>query len=118
MKVDSVNLTGAEILVTFNVENPNVFSLPPVKIDYEYLINRSSFLKSSMQTAGPIAASSVTPVNIRFPVNYADVLRTFQTLFSSSEVSTLFYLAADFGVPAFSDGEAFRHEIPGTLPLL
>ena len=116
MKIDSMDLTKAEVLVTLNMENPNVFSLPPVKIAYDYQVNRNSFIKSSMETEGPLAASSVTPVSIRFPVNYADLYRSFQSLLTSSEVPSSFTMTADFGIPAFND--AFNLEIPGTLPLI
>jgi len=117
MKIDSVNLTRAEILVTVNVENPNAFQLPPPKIAYEFLVNRNSFIKSSMETAGSLAASSVTPVSIRFSVNYADLYRSFQSLSNLSEVPSLLQLIPDFGVPAFNS-ETFRLEIPGSLPLI
>jgi len=117
MKIDSMDLTKAEILVTVNVENPNVFQLPPPKIAYEYMVNRSSFIKSSVETARPLAASSVTPVSIRFSVNYADLYRSIQSLPNLSEVPSLLQLITDFGVPALNS-ETFRLEIPGSLPLL
>ena len=116
MRVESMDLTKAEILVTANVDNPNSFDFPPVKISYDYMVNRNSFIKGSTETASPVSASSTTPINFRFPVNYADLYRSFQSL-SSGEVPTVLSLTLDFGTTVFGN-DTFRIEIPGTLPLV
>ena len=117
MKVDSMDFTKAEILVTANINNPNAFDFPPAKIEYEYLLNRNPFLTGSTQTDRPIAASSVTPISFRLSVNYADLNRTLQTLQNATNVPSLLYLTVDFGIPIFGE-DAFRFEVPGSLPML
>jgi LEA14-like dessication related protein len=117
MSIGTVDFTKAEILVTVNVENPNAFELPPFTIAYDYLVNRNSFINSSIETAAPLAAAAVTPVIIRLSVNYADLFRNFQSLLNSGEVPSLISLTGNFGIPAFS-GENFNMQIPSSLPLL
>ena len=116
MRIDSMDLSKAEILVTANIENPNTIEMPKVKVTWDYLVNRNSFLKGSTETPGPLAASSVTPVNFRFSVNYADLYRSFQSLQNISEVPTLLNMTFDFGIIVFGS-DTFKIEVPGTLPL-
>ena len=45
MKIGNINSSRAEIVVTINVENPNVFEIPPPTITYDYHLNRNSFIR-------------------------------------------------------------------------
>jgi LEA14-like dessication related protein len=117
MKIDKLDFTKAEVLVTFNVENPNVFELPALQMNYDYLVNRNSFIKSTIETGGPLAAAAVTPVAIRLAVNYANLYQSFQSLRNSHESPSLLALAGAVAIPAF-DGDLLNLDIPGTLPLL
>jgi LEA14-like dessication related protein len=116
MRIDRADLTRVEILASVNVENPNVFELPPPRIAYDYFVNRNSFIKGTIETPGPLAASSVTPVTFRLIVTYVDLLRTFSNLSSLSEIPSLLNMTFDFAMPVFS-GEPFSLQVPGTLPL-
>jgi len=115
MKIDSRDTTKAEILVSVNVENPNVFDLPPLTIKYDYQLNRNSFLKGETKSA-TLAAGVVTPVVFRLSVRYADLFKSFVSLVSSREVSSSIFLTGDFGIPAFS-GETFSLSNSISLPL-
>ena len=117
MRFDSLDFTKADILVSFNVENPNPVDLPPFSFVYNYFVDRNSFIQSSVENNAPLAAAAITPVVIRLSVNYANLYRTFQTLLNSGEAPSLISLSGDFGIPAFS-GDAFKLDIPGSLPLL
>jgi LEA14-like dessication related protein len=117
MKIDRLDFTRAELLFTVNVENPNPFDLPSPQMAYDYLVNRNSVIKSSVETAAPLAAASVTPVAVRLAVNYADLYRSFQSLINLGEAPSLFSMRSDFSIPAFAD-DTFLTEITGSLPLL
>jgi LEA14-like dessication related protein len=116
MKIDKLDFTKAELLITFNVENPNTFELPALQMAYDYLVNRNSFIKSSIETGAVLAAGAVTPVVIRLAVNYANLYQSFQALRNSSEAPSLLALAGAIAIPAFAD-ETLNLEIPGSLPL-
>jgi len=106
----------AELLVSINVENPNVFQLPSPKISYDYSLNRNSFIKGVVESDKPLAPSSTTPFNFRLVVTFADLFRSFASLITAREVTSLLNLTCDFGIPIFS-GDSIKLEIPGTLPL-
>lgn len=116
MRVERADLTKVEILASLNVENPNAFELPPPSLAYDYLVNRNSFLKGTVTTPGPLAASSVTPVAFRLTVTYADLFRSFSSLSSLREIPSMLNMTCNFAMPVFS-GETFSLQIPGTLPL-
>jgi LEA14-like dessication related protein len=115
IRIESRDSTKVEILVTVNVENPNVFELPSFKIEYDYRLNRNSFIKGETGSAA-IAAGAVTPVVFRLSVHYSDLFRSFASLIGSREVSGSISLFGDFGIPVFS-GETFNLSTSGTLPL-
>jgi LEA14-like dessication related protein len=116
LRLENASLTGAEIVFTVNVDNPNAFALPSPKIDYDFQLNRASFIKGRVDNSGPIAAYAVTPVSFRMIVNYADLFRNFSALRASPQVQSLLLFRCDFDIPVFS-GEALRLEIPWNLPL-
>ena len=114
LRIDRMDLSGAEIVVSVNVDNPNVFALPPPRISYDLLVNRASFVQNQMEAAAPLAASSSTPVSFRTTIDYASVLRGFVGSLTAGEVPIQFNLDFDFAIPFFS-GQSLQ--IPGTLPL-
>ena len=116
MRVESSDLSGVRILVSINVENPNIFDLPPPSLTMEYSLNNTPFFSSGMEINEPLRARSITPVVFRFSVNFADVFLRFINLRNLREVSSQLSLSFDFGVPAFA-GQRFNLQIPGTLPL-
>jgi len=116
INLDRRDSTRAELVVSINIENPNVFELPSPKINYDYSLNRSSFIKGIVESGAPLAPSSTTPLTFRLIVTYADLLRSFASLITAREVSSLLNLSCDFGIPVFS-GDTFKLELPGTLPL-
>jgi len=116
MRVENSDLSGVTILVSVNVENPNIFDLPPPRLSMEYSLNNSPFFSSTMETESPLRAGSVTPIAFRFSVRFADVFLRFINLRNLREVSSQLSLSFDFATPAFL-GEQFNLRIPGTLPL-
>ena len=116
MRVDSVDLNGAQIAVSVNIENPNNFPLPTPKFTIDYLVNGNSFITGTMEGRGPIPASGSSPLVFGFPVRYLDLLRRFQNLGNLREAPTMLNLTFDFGIPFFAN-EPFVLQIPGNLPL-
>jgi len=117
MRMENANTTRAEINVTVNVENPNPFELPMPKIEYDYQLNRVSFIKGNLENEGTLAANKVTPVTFKLIVNYADLFRNFSSLLNAFQTNSLLIVTCDYGLPALSS-EPQRFEVSGTLPVL
>jgi LEA14-like dessication related protein len=116
MVMDNVGNSKTEILVTVNVENPNVFEIPSPKFSYDYQLSKKSFIWGIAENKAPLAPNSVTPVQFRLIVNYADFYRSFSNVAYTREAGSLLVLTCDFGIPVFS-GESRRFEIPGSFPI-
>jgi len=117
MRMENANTTRAEINVTVNVENPNPFELPMPKIEYDYQLNKNSFIKGNLENEGTLAANKVTPVTFKLIVNYADLFRNFSSLLNAFQTNSLLIITCDYGLPALSS-EPQRFEVSGTLPVL
>jgi len=116
MSLSTSDATRAELVVSMNLENPNSFPVPAPKITYDYMINRSSFIKGTVENERPLAARATTPVNFRIQVSYTDLIRSFATLITASSVATTLNYSLDFGVPGFNWND-FASAIPFTLPI-
>jgi LEA14-like dessication related protein len=116
MVMDNVGNSKTEILVTVNVENPNVFEIPSPKFSYDYQLSKKSFIWGIAENKAPLAPNSVTPVQFRLIVNYADFYRSFSNVAYTREAGSLLVLTCDFGIPVFG-GEIRRFEIPGSFPI-
>jgi hypothetical protein len=116
IRLGNVDTTRAEVLVTMNFENPNAFPLPAPKITYDYMINRNSFIRGTVDNEGPLAAQAITPINIRMQVTYSDLFRSFASLLTAREVATSFNFTYDFGFPEFG-WSALNSSLPLTLPI-
>jgi len=117
MRMEKADTTRAEINVTVNVENPNPFELPIPRIEYEYQLNKNSFIKGNLENEGALAANKVTPVTFKLIINYADLFRNFPSLLSAFQANSLLIITCDYRLPALSR-EPERFEVSGTLPVL
>jgi len=117
MRMERADTTRAEINVTINVENPNPFELPMPKIEYDYRLNRNSFIKGNLENEGTLAANKVTPVTFKLIVNYADLFRNFASLLNAFQADSLLVITCDYGLPSLSSRPQ-SFEVSGTLPVL
>jgi len=119
MRIGTIDSNRAEIVVTINVENPNVFEILPPIITYDYHLNRNSFIRGIIESENPLAASSVTPVVFRLFVSYSDLYRSYRHLRSSNltEIPSFLTMTCDYENPDFT-WEILKFELADTLPLI
>ena len=121
MRVSKIDFAGAELAWDINVENPNGFSIPFPKLNWDYGVSGVSVLKSSLGGAGVIAANAAGAALINVSVPYADVFRVVDSSRSSGEVSSNLSVDIDSseGYPlVLLEGIKNMLEVPGTLPIL
>jgi LEA14-like dessication related protein len=116
-KIEGLDFTGADILCSVDIYNPNVFSIPFPGINYIYAVRGNNFVTSTVVHPGPLAAEALTPVLIRLRVVYSDLYRNFSAMRSVGEAPCLFSLNSRLTLPGY-ENETFSLEIPGNLPLL
>lgn len=116
MKINTVNLSGVEFAITLNIENPNAFTLPAPKINFDYKVNNIMLLRNTFENRSSLNANSITPVIFGIQVLYSDLFRVIPALRTSSSVSGELDMTFDFGIPAFKD-EIVKLLLPGNLPL-
>jgi len=116
MNIINVSSSRVEILVTINIENPNIFELPSPVISYDYSLDTISYIKGVVESDKPLAASSVTPLNFFLWVTYTDLYRNMRLPVSAREISSLLNLSCSLECPVLGT-ESFNWLISGTLPL-
>jgi LEA14-like dessication related protein len=114
MRAEKADAAMVEWYVSVNVENPNPFELPPLKIAFNYQVENRVILKNTLPGRGRLAASSVTPVVFGLAVYYVDLFRVLPELRASTGAQSRLDITFDFGVPAFS-GEDFSLHIPAVI---
>jgi LEA14-like dessication related protein len=119
ISIDKIDFSGISLNCLMNVENPNFFEIPFPEMDWDYSVNKNSFIKSSVAAgAGSVGANSVVPVNIKLDVDYTELYKTFQSLFTVGEADGVLALTSGLSeVPAFA-GEEQSLEVTNKIPLL
>jgi len=110
------NSTRAELVVSMNFENPNAFPVPAPKINYDYRINNNSFIRGTVDNQAPLAANTTSTISTRIQVTYTDLIRSFATLATASQVSSSFNFSCDFGLAQYG-WTVLNSALPFTLPL-
>ena len=123
IKISKIDFTGVELACGINIDNPNRFPIPFPKIEWNYDVNGVPLLKSSLASAGEIAAGAAGAALVSVSVSYADVLKAVGSLVNQGEAKTNLSLETGFPVPlpdgtAITDGLKSMLQIPGTLPIL
>jgi LEA14-like dessication related protein len=118
INIDKIDFSGIDLVAAVNLENPNVFEIPAPAMNFDYSVNKSSLLKSSVETDGPLAANGVSPVKMRLSLKYADLYKGAQSLTSVGEAAGLLALTGALAaVPALAE-EKLSLDVANTLPLL
>ena len=122
IKISKIDFSGIELACPINVENPNAFSIPFPKLDWNYDVNGVPVVKSSFAGAGAIAAGAAGAALVNVSVAYADIFRVVDSARNSGEAKGNLSLALnskDMGFPesAVGSGNSVL-DIPGIIPIL
>ncbi|MDR3174602.1 MAG: LEA type 2 family protein [Treponema sp.] len=117
MRIERLDFSGADIVCSVDIDNPNAFPLPFPQIDYNYAVRNNSFITGTVESPGSLAAGARTPAEIRLQVVFSDLYRSIPSLRTVGEAGSLLSLSSLVSLPGFEE-EKFSLEIPGSLPLL
>jgi LEA14-like dessication related protein len=99
-----------------NVENPNSFSIPFPRMEWELFVNENSFVSGEIRSGTALRARKSTVVDIPLSVNYTDLYNSFRSLKNAGEAAYVLTLGLTFPVPVLAE-KTFRLEFSGSLPL-
>ena len=114
--IAGIGLTGVNLIALVDVENPNSFSLPMPKIDWELFINNSSFTNGVLENDQTIKSKEKVTLSIPVNISYDRLLRTFSSLGGAKETAYNIAMNLRFPIPLLEQ-KVFKRDYSGVLPL-
>jgi LEA14-like dessication related protein len=116
-EITALDFEGMDILCSLSVDNPNPFSIPFPRIDYDFDVRNNNFISGTVEHPDTLAAGGPTAVDIRLRVVYSELYRSFSALKNLGEAACLLSVDSSVSLPGFGE-ERLLMEIPGIVPLL
>lgn len=95
-RIVNTDLTAADLLLEFEVENPNGLALVLDAVDYRLRVNDEPFLDGRRSERTEIAARGESRFELPLTLRYADVLRVVQSFRGEGARKPRYQLDADF----------------------
>jgi LEA14-like dessication related protein len=117
VELAEIDVRGIDMIVHVNVDNPNAFSLPLPRLEWELLINENSFISGTVQSGDrSLKARGTTVVDLPLRLGYTELYNSFRSLKDSGEAAYALALDLSFPLPALAE-KPFHLEFSGSLPL-
>ncbi|MDR1211650.1 MAG: LEA type 2 family protein [Spirochaetaceae bacterium] len=117
LAISGISFEGVALLAKVNVENPNAFSIPFPRVDWNFFVNEHSFLAGTIKENLNIAGRAISVMDIPFTVSYKELAAVAGSLMDHDEAACLLRLSAVFPVP-FLEDRPFTREAGINIPLL
>ena len=118
VEIAGISFSDIKLLCKVNVENPNSISIPFPDIDWEFFVNKNSFVKGQLsgdQQSIKARRSNVVDVLVSF--TYVDFFNTFSSLRGSEQADFKVALGIKYDFPILGEKKwDFEHE--GVFPVL
>ena len=118
VELAGISFSDIKLLAKVNVENPNSISIPFPDIDWEFFVDKNSFIKGQLggnQQSIKARRSNIVDVLISF--TYVDFFNTFASLKGREQANFAIALAAKYDFPVLGELKwNFDHE--GVFPVL
>ncbi len=82
INIKSLGLTGADVEIGLNLNNPNAFGIDIRDLGYDLIINGKHWLKSQETKTISLAESATSQVNVPLHLNFLDMGRTLAEMLS------------------------------------
>ena len=109
-------LTGVDLVFDIKVENPNKFSIPFPKLNWNFEVGGEPLVRNSFTGTQTIAAETTGAAAINVSVAYADIIRSVIGL-RNNEAPFRLNVDMESPIPSLSS-LSNALVIPGTLPIL
>ena len=115
--ITGINLSGVNMLVHVDVENPNSITIPLPRIDWEVFINGSSFVKGAISNDKSLTGQQTTTIDLPLSVGYEGLYNTVTSVVSANEAAYDIALAVTFNIPVLGE-KVYRLKHSGILPMI
>ena len=105
-----------DLLLEIDVVNPNKFSLDLDGYNYDFIINKTSFVKGKQQEIQSIKANGNSRFQVPIELKFKNLYNTFQSLSKKDSVDYDVLLGFDFDLPVVGK-TTFSVNDSGSLPL-
>jgi LEA14-like dessication related protein len=85
LKLDQLNLSGADLTLSVDIDNPNTFGFDLNKLTYDFLIAGNSWAKGTTSKLNKVAAGKKQTVAIPVKVNFLEMGRSIYNMISGSQ---------------------------------
>ena len=114
--ITGISINGVDLLAHVDVDNPNAFSIPLPKIDWQLFVNTASFLQGSLKKDQTIKSRGKVTLDLPLSVSYDGLYRSFKSLIETKEAAYNIALGITFPIPII-EGKVYRLNFSGILPL-
>ena len=115
--ITGISLSGVNMLVHVDVENPNNITIPLPRIDWEVFINNSSFVKGAINNDKSLAGRQTTTIDLPLVVGYEGLYNTVASVVSANEAAYDISIAVTFNIPVLGE-RVYRLSHSGVLPMI
>ncbi|MDR1618638.1 MAG: LEA type 2 family protein [Treponema sp.] len=116
VNIAGMDFTGADLVCRVDVDNPNAFTIPFPRIEWEFFVNANSFVSGAGGGGGPLKARQHTVVEVPVSVTWEGLYGAFQSLRNTEDAEYRIDLAAAFDLPAIG-GKTWKLSHTGQIPL-
>lgn len=116
-KIDKLSLDSADLLFDIAIENPNQVGLALAGLEYDLLIDGTSFLKGQQRDQLKIGAKGQSHIQLPLTLAYTDLYKTFQNLLDSDVSQYQLSCTLAFDVPVLG-AVKLPLQKAGELPLI
>ena len=114
--IAGISISGVDLVVHVDVENPNGFSIPLPKIDWELFINSSSFIRGGVKSESSLGSRRKSTVDFPVSVTYKGIYNSFASLIETMEAAYQIKLGISFPLPIIAS-KVYNLDFSGVLPL-
>ena len=115
--VAGINFTGVNLLVHVDVENPNGFTIPLPRLDWEVFINSSSFVKGAVNNDKNLSSHQTVTLDLPLSVSYEGLYNSFASLVETKEAAYDIALKITFNIPVLGE-KVYKLDFSGVLPIV
>ena len=99
VKLKALNFSRADLLFNLKIQNPNALSVSLHGFDYDFLINKNSFVKGQQETKTQIKPNGVSTVPLPVTLTFEKLYQTYRSLKDTDSLHYTLKAGFTFALP-------------------